>query len=56
MENITFERGKSPKESMGIGIEYYRKMKIQAVKDQKYEEACNWRDLEKKALEGLEEE
>lgn len=57
METITFERNKNPMESMGIGLiseaEEYRKKKIQAVKDQKFEEAANWRDKEKQVLDKL---
>jgi hypothetical protein len=51
METITFQRGKDPKESMGIGVEYYRKKKMEAVNNQKYEEAVMWRDKEKECLQ-----
>jgi protein-arginine kinase activator protein McsA len=51
METITFERGKNPMESMGIGKfakkEYYRKKKMEAVRNQNFEEAAMWRGKER---------
>lgn len=50
MENNIFKRGKDPKETLGIGLEYYRQKKIEAIRNQKYEEASEWREKEKEFL------
>lgn len=47
---MAFQRGKHPYESLQIGAEYYRQKKIEAVKNQRYEEAANWRQKEREAL------
>jgi hypothetical protein len=50
-----FERGKDPIKSLGIGAEFYRKKKMEAVNNQLYEEAAMWRSKERIAL-GIDEE
>lgn len=47
----TFKRGTNPFETLSIGSEYYRQKKIEAVKNQRYEEAAKWRNKEKECLE-----
>ena len=34
-------------------IPYYKRLKIEAVKNQQYEEAANFRDLEKSSIQEL---
>jgi hypothetical protein len=50
MENTVFKRGIDPKDALGIGVEYFRRKKLEAIRNQKYEEAAKWRDKEKEFL------
>ncbi len=50
MDN-NFKRGQDPKKSLQIGPEYYRQKKLEAVRNQNFEEAANWYTKEKELQE-----